>query len=229
MASRTFDDIVTEGMLKAGRDDLASRIRGYFNDWLARQARSWAWPVLTRVRQSTVPAGSLTHDMVATTGPGVWSRILDNNWLYRTDRSARQRLRIMQVDSPPVGILDGGLTGQNTGLPTTLTLFRDSGSASGWSGMFDRATDREYILVFNPVEVPERIVAPWTDVPWYPEDDTCIQAVMTETLLYMNGPEDASYQAALTILGTMVSADRVRHGNNPSQNVSIPLNPGMFR
>lgn len=218
MASRTFDDIVTEGMLKAGRDDLAERVRGYFNDWLSRQARSWPWPQLTAQKEYSVPAGTVLWDTM--TDP--LSRILDECWLYRTDRTARQRLRIRQVASAPLGLLDGG-----TGMPVSAQVFRDTDWF--WSFRFDRATDRDYLVTFPGVTIPARIAAPWTDIPWYPEDDTCIQAVMVETLKYVNGPDDSSYQAALAELSEMVSIDRVRHGVTPSQNNLLTLDGGVFR
>jgi hypothetical protein len=223
MASRTFDDIVNEGMLLAGRDDLAVRIGGLFNDWLQRMARSWPWPDLTVINTASVPAGTFAFPLVPDNEAGsVYSRILDNNWLYRTDRSARQRLRIIQVTSDIPGF-----TAPAIGIPTTVILYKDPDAVSGWSFIFNNTTDRAYSLLFSAVKVPARVST--VEIPWYPEDDTCIQQVMTQTLLYSNGPEDGSYQAALEVLSQMVQRDRVVHGVTPSQNIVMQLNPGRFR
>lgn len=225
MAERTFDDIVTEGMLKAGVDHLADRVRGYFNDWLQRQAKSWPWPSLTTEDSVTVPAGSLSFG-TGGTGSG-WSRILDNCWLYRTDRSARQRLRIQQIATPPVGTLNDGNGSQNLGIPTSARIFKDTDFK--YTFAFDKRTDREYLLSLSVVVIPARIESPWTQVPWYPEDDTCIQAVMCECLKYENGPGDADYQAALGELAEMVKVDRMRHGVSNSSNSLLQLDQGVFR
>lgn len=231
MATRTFDDIVNEGMLKAGRDDLVDRIEGYFNDWLARQAKSWPWPTLTQKIDFTVPAGTLQFQMVLTGFLSAlrFSRVLDEVWLYRTDRSARQRLRIQQVDSAPVGTMDdnGGL---NVGLPTNAVLNRSlfSGTEPVFYANFGIRTDREYIMNAPCVVIPPRI-SDGTLHPWYPEDDTCIQACMYETLKFVNGEDDASTQACLSVLAEMVKADRVRHGVSISQNSVHGLAKGVFR
>lgn len=225
MTTRTFDEIVTEGMLKAGADHLADRVRGYLNDWLHRQAKSWPWPSLTGEASVNVPAGTL---LLTTGGNGDgWSRILDNCWLYRTDRTARQRLRIQQIATPPVGVLDDGNGSQNLGLPMQARIFKTTDFKYQFA--FDKRTDRDYLLSLDVVIIPARIESPWTGIPWYPEDDTCIQAVMVETLLFQNGPSDNDYQAALAVLAEMVKVDRMRHGVSNSSNSLLQLDQGVFR
>lgn len=231
MANRTFDDIVTDGMLKAGRDDLASVIEPRFNDWLQRQAKSWPWPSLTRKLTFSVPAGTLNFPMLLS-GDYVatrFSRVLDECWLYTSDRSARGRIRVTQIDSAPFGAMDD--FAGNTGLPTSGDISKDQptgGLDSIFNMNFNVRTNRDYLLIAPCVIIPARI----TDgalYPWYPEDDTCLQAVVVETLAEVNGQDDSSVAAAFDVLSNMVSIDRVRHGVSNSQNNLHQLDKGVFR
>ena len=223
MASRTIDDIISEGCLKAGDEGVASRMYGYFNDWLQRQARSWPWPSLTYPLSLTVEAGDYA---VLSDAGGIdlpVSRVLDECWLYTTDRKQRSRLRIRKVGAEPLIEPPADAVGKPSAVwirPTTDGI---------WGFFFDTHLDRDYLFVTSACIVPERLSQGATELPWYPEDDTCIQAVMYEVLLYKNGPEDPSTQAALEVLASMVQADRVRHGSSPGQNDEWGLDKGMYR
>lgn len=225
MTIRTFDDIVTEGMLKAGRDDLADRIRGYFNDWLGRQARSWPWPTLTTVRQVALAAGTNVYTLTPPNGE-VWSRIIGETWLFNA-QGTRQRVDVRQLTGTPVGLLAAGTGMSNRGIPTNGAYYKNDNAP--WTVDFDKTLDRDVTWLSNVVLVPARIAAPWTSVPWYPEDDTCIEACALETLRFTNGPDDSSVQAQMAVVEGMVTKDRMRHGVSPGQNDVLLLDKGVFR
>jgi hypothetical protein len=232
MTVRTIDDIVLEGCLKAGDEGVRTRVHGYFNDWLGRQARSWPWPSLTYPLQITAPAGSwLLQSTDGNIDLGI-SRILDECWLYTTDKKHRTRLRIRNAGhmadiEPPADAV---------GVPTFVGIIKrnsvvvpPSDPVDLWGFAFDTHLDKDRLFVTSVCIIPEVLAPGATELPWYPEDDTCIQACMTEALLYKNGPDDPSYQSALEVLASMVQADRVRHGSSPSVNRTWELDRSVFR
>lgn len=233
MAQLTRDQIVSEGQLLAGRDDNATASAAWLQRWLDSVAASWPWPLLQDELTGVVLAtGASSLNFGQSTGESAKVlKILDNIWLYDSTRTFRRRLRVRhQLNSPSDRI--GPPT--NIGTPATVRVFqRRSPTVAGaqgfghWTLYFEPIPEREYLLSIPYIFLPEPMTA-GTDVPWYPNDETMVQAVAFKNHEFYDGKDSPVTQAAQAALAGLVANDRIRYGATTGVNDFMMLDPSVF-
>lgn len=231
MARLTRDEVVTEGMLLAGRDptdtaDFALAV-GWLQRWLDSVAASWPWPINRRPVVVVVPAGSATAQFgTGSSGspgtPQVVLEIMDAIWLYKPDNTALRRLPIRSQLAAPYGVVGPGAT--HSGAPSSVQLLKNADAT--WTILLDQLTDQAYNLWLTCVLLPE-VLGP-TGKPWYQSDETLVQAVGFKCNEYWNGPDAKVTESNRQLLSTKVVEDRMRYGVAPGINRQFSLNPEFY-
>lgn len=238
MARLTRDEIVTEGMLLAGRDPSSTadftQTVGWLQRWLDSIASSWPWPVLTTVTNSgiVIPAG-VNSILFGATNPTTDPthapaekvlEILDGIWLYDSLGKPIWRLRI----KPQTGFPDNltGASQPRIGCPDSLRLFKHQGGI--WRLKFDVQTDKVYNVAIPYIYLPLPL-ASGTSLPWYENDETMVQLVAFRCAEYFDGKDSPVAQAAQQQLASRVAEDRIRFGSAAGINTPFGLDPAMFK
>lgn len=226
MAQKTRIDIVNEGMLLAGRDDIADRANVWLQTWLDSVANSWPWPINTR-EKFAIPVAASTRELVVGNGNGGITqkvlRIFDNIWGYSTDYRSRTRVRIKQFLTQPELLGD---TNPAISMPAECRVTQPAGFGSFTLSLNPVPRDA-MLLVLDYLELPTALASD-SSVPWYPNDATMIQYICARTMLYDNG-NDGAYQAAIAETADMVKNDRMRYGTIPGQNDVMQLAAGVYK
>lgn len=226
MGQLTRDQIVSEGQLLAGRDDNATASNAWLQRWLDSVAASWAWPTLhDEAINIAVTAGTGSVTVGGGSG-GITPRILkvlDNLWLYDSTRTFRRRLRLKHFIGDPVDRI--GAT-DNVGTPTSVRVKQTTFGT--WVVYLDVIPDKAYLMTVPFIFLPPAIVS-GSEVPWYPNDESMVQAVHFKNREFYDGPEHPSTQAAQQALASLVSNDRSRYGMTPGINDNLILDPSVFR
>ena len=68
-----------------------------------------------------------------------------------------------------------------------------------------------------------------SDVPWYPNDETMVQAVAFKNHEFYDGKDAPVTQAAQQMLASLVANDRIRYGSVTGINDNLILDPTRFR
>lgn len=225
MGALTATEIVSEGQLLAGRDDNATASLRWLQRWLDSVAASWPWPVLQEESVGiSLSAGSAS--LVVGGGSGGISermhKLLDNVWIYNTDRTFKRRIRIRHQLGMPSDRIDPTT---RVGVPDTARLF--SSAYGVWTLRFEPTPDRDYLLTIPYIRVPDAITG--ADTPWYPNDETMVQVVAFKNHEFYDGKDSPVTQAAQQALGALVANDRIRYGSISGVNDSMILDPTVFR
>lgn len=225
MGELTAQELITEGGLLAGRDDLGARLAVQLPMWLDSVAVSWPWPMLKKTATGlALPAGS-TYLSLGRTGlvTDRISRIIDNVWCYTSDFVNRQRVRIRSSPSEPTNSIRD--TTVNRGMPTEARVSETSAGVWRWEP--SPVPDVAYLLALDYSYMPT-----WgglSAVPWYPNDATIMQAVAMMALAFADGPDQASTRAQQAQVNAMLAADRIRFGQAVGENDTLKLNLNYFR
>jgi hypothetical protein len=225
MGQMTRLQIVQEGLLLAQRpaDDYPTQVGGWLQRWLDSVAASWPWPMLQVEATGLVVSGpSLT---VGGGSGGVTAKILkvlDNLWLYDAPRTGLFRLRLRpQLNRPGDRLALSGQAGQ----PADVRVFeRPFGT---WTLHFNPNPDRTYYLSMSYIELPVPMTAD-SDVPWYPNDETMVQAVAFKASEFSDGKDASSTVAAQQMLASLLTNDRIRYGTVSGINDTLRLDPTRF-
>lgn len=233
MGTMTRAQIISEGMLLAGRDDLSARCQTWLQTWLDSVAASWPWPQLMVESSSIpVPTGSTSIDI----GEGVSggssylslrrvAKIMDNAWIYTSDKRTMGRIRVRYGLSRPSILFD---TNQHRGLPTSIRIRQ--GPTKGkkqWTLELDPFPDRDYLLFITYHDLGD-VLASDSDILWYPNDATAIELIAAKCASYDDGEESPAAQARMAVISSLVSQDRVKYGAIPGVNDRIRLDPNVF-
>jgi len=227
MGQLTRDQIVSEGQLLAGRDDIATSANGWLQRWLDSVAASWPWPQL-QAEQIGVTLAQGLQEVDFGNGSTVThkvQKILDNIWVYNSDRTFRRRLRIRHQLSDP-----GDRIGSTnaTGTPSNCRIFQKSYADGGkWTLRFDLIADKAYLLTIPYLVLPPAISS-GSETPWYPNDETMVQAVAFKVSEFHNGKDAPQTQAFQQMLAGLIANDRIRYGAIHGVNDSLALDPSVF-
>jgi len=226
MGRLTRDEVVSEGQLLAGRDDNATASAKWLQRWLDSIAAAWPWPQLqTEAIGINLPSGTTLLTLGAGSGgiTALIQKVLDNVWCYTTDRTARKRVRIRhQLSDPGDRIQPTSMIG----FPGSARLFY---SAHGqWQLSFDAVPDKDYLLTIPYLLLPAAMSA-GTDIPWYPNDETMVQAVAFKNHEFYDGKDAPVTQAAQAQLAALVANDRIRFGTVTGINDALILDPTVFK
>lgn len=226
MAALTRAEIVSEGQLLAGRDDMATEAAKWLQRWLDSVAASWPWPVLQTEYVGIALAQGATSLVLGNGSGGITERllrILDNVWLYNSTKTFRQRLRIRHQLGAPTDRIMGDA---HIGPPQTARLFKTS--AYSWTLYFDPVPDKAYLLTIPAIILPAALTAD-SSVPWYENDETMVQAVAFKVSEYHNGKDSPVTAAFQQALAGLVANDRVRFGATTGVNDVLPLSSTVFK
>ena len=225
MGQMTRAQICAEGLLTAMRpsDDFPTQVTGWLQRWLDSVAGSWPWPMLNRESIDLAVSGP---SLVVGNGSGGVTekilRILDNCWIYTSDHSFIQRLNIRtQLNKPQDRLAQSGATGK----PTEARLFQTS--FGSWTLNFSPNPDQSYLLSLPHLALPAALTADG-DVPWYPVDETMVQAVAFKAHEYADGKDHPQTVATQQQLAALLSQDRIRYGSVNGINDVLQLDSTRF-
>lgn len=230
MAVLTRAEIVSEGQLLAGRDDVATQANAWLQRWLDSVAASWPWPQLqAEFVGMEIAAGQRGVGFGAGNPDGGPTdrvlKILDNVWLYDSTRTFRRRIRIRHQLSNPIDII-GPTT--YTGQPQSARIFSNTQQLGEWSLIFEPIPDKAYLLSIPYIALPAAMTADG-DIPWYPNDETMVQAVAFKVSEYHNGKDHPVTNAFQADLAGLVANDRIRYGSVGGINDVLTLSAGKYR
>lgn len=235
MGQLTRLQIVNQGMLLAGRDNLAAVVNVDFNAWLRSVYMGWPFPFLT-VKKSALALGAGVTSVAVGAGSGGVTlgiqKILSPLLVYTADQTSRGEAPIVQLTGGGVDF-DEVVNPSTTwrGMPTQFKVAARSTWGS-WDLIPGPFPDKDYLLAFSYISQPADIDTTSTGdstVPIYPNDRTMIQACMVQTLLYKEGADDSAYLQALDVLDAMVKSDKVKYGAVPGTNDMLQLDGSVFR
>lgn len=226
MGQLTRDQVVSEGQLLAGRDDNATASNSWLQRWLDSVAASWAWPTLHDEAVGIVITAGTASVTVGGGSGGITPKllkILDNMWLYDSTRTFRRRLRLKHFIGDPVDRI--GAT-DNTGTPSSVRVKQTTFGT--WILYFDVIPNQAYLMTVPYIFLPATIVS-GSEIPWYPNDETMVQAVAFKNLEFYMGKDAPPVQAAQQQLASLATNDRSRYGTNPGINDNLILDPSVFK
>lgn len=234
MGTLTRTQVISEGLLLAGRDEYSTAAQGWLQRWLDSVAQSWDWPLLRKEYLGYAIDPSLANSAgqqfgiggTASTGPA--TRVLDiydNVWLYKADGSVQQRVQLQRFTRQPKDKL--AVDGQGKGMPNLLLAELD-GFGKYRFFLTPEADRTDYLLSVPYKELPAALASD-SDVPWFPVDEVLVQAVCFKALEYVDGKDADSTIAAQQTLAGLLSEARVRHAGQSPDGDRLMLDRAIFR
>ena len=231
MGMLTRAEIVSEGQLLAGRDDMATEAAKWLQRWLDSVAASWPWPQLlventvvpVSAGQTAVPVAAAVSGFGTLAAIGGVTQVRDNVWVYNPARTWRSRLRIKHTLGDPADQI--GPT-SDIGRPQFARVL--SSGPFAWSLRLNPIPNEDIQLLI-PVQVLGARLSSDTAIPWYPNDETMVQAVAFKVSEYHNGKDSPVTGAFQQQLAGLVSNDRIRYGSVSGINDTLPLDRNVFR
>lgn len=232
MGSLTSTSIISQGMLLAGRDDLATPALGWLNSWLRSQYAAWPWPfLLKRLTNQALATGTTSYLFGAGSGgTSDWvHQVRDPIMLRTSDYGTRQMARVRQLIGGMPEIdpeWDETLTDSTTQRAVPI-LFKVRATQVGgqWELIPQRAPDRALLMTIDYQFLPADLAAGGT--PIYPNDDTLIQLIKAKTFEYTQRLKEA--QMAMEEVRAMTVNDRIKWGVVEGTNDQIQLDTKVFR
>lgn len=235
MGSQTRGALVSEALLIVGNTTLTTRANLALNRQLRKTYMSWPWPFL--IRRAKIDLGQAAQSILFGGGnSGVTlevQRIIDPMFLYTSDYTTQARPRVIPITGGNL-VSDESINNPATyvGQPQQFKI-RSNGTWGVWQIVPTPFPDKAYKIAVDYIVQPADIATDSTGdstVPTYPNDETMIQMIIYEMLMYLaagsgdlNAPNDA-----LQKLGAMSVNDRMRFGYSPGTNDQIGLDPAMF-
>ena len=222
MGLMTRSEIVLEGMRTAGRDDLGTLANTWLQNWLNAVAASWDWPILRREASVTLNAQTMDYGNGTNGVSDRILRVIDELWWYTTDRATRNRIKLRDQNASPFDKI------QKTdiiGPPASARVLKAGFGVARLS--FEPTPDQTYSLWLPYQHLPTQMTSD-SDVPWYENDETMIQAVAYKTHEYSDGKDSPVTVAAQQTLAGLLSNDRYRYGNSAGQNDVAYKDPKVF-
>lgn len=239
MGYMTRAEILTEGLAVVGRTDLTTRCTAALKSWLRSRYASWPFAFLRQSMDGlALPSG--TQSVFVGGGEGgvtnVIQRILNPIRVYTADYGTTAKGMIINLDADRDDDERTSNPLTMTGLPMQFKI-RSTISTVTVAGLTLRAwkiiplpvPNKDYLLAFDYIEMPNDPCPNTTSVPLYPNDQTMIQLVKVRALEYANGASDPDFQAELAVLGQMVIHDQMTEGSVPGTNDLLTLDAGTFR
>lgn len=224
MGQMTRLQIVQEGQLLAQRKNADTLATGWLQRWLDSVAASWPWP-MNQGETIDVPVSSASITVGNGNG-GITPKllkVLDNIYIYDSTKSSFMRLRILpQLNRPQDRIQPANAA---NGMPQNVRVFQST--FGQWLLRFYPNPDKTYYLSVPYIQLPPTMAAD-TDIPWYPNDETMVQAVAFKTHEWFDGKDDNRTTAAQQLLTGALSNDRIRYGSVNGINDILQLDPVHF-
>lgn len=225
MGASIFSEIVSEALNQAGDTSLTVRMNFVLKKWLRSQAMAFLWPQL-RTDVNVAVEGGISGGSFGSGSGGVTEevrRICDPMKIYYGSGPTLTDHANIRVQTDWDDALVNAAA--EIGKPDAVRVKELTSTKGRWSLAFNRTTDKAYTIqvkyYFTPVDPAT------TEVPWYANDRTMVQAVFTEALKYK---KDTSYRDELALLATMVMQDRLSEGIKPGVHDSgIQLSRRYFK
>lgn len=222
MGILTRAQIVAQGMATAGRDDLTTSANTWLQNWLNSVAASWDWAILRD--ESTVTLSTQQKDIGNGSGgitPAIL-RVCDEIWWFTTDRNARGRVVIRDQNASPFDVIQRT---DITGSPASVRILKAGYGVARLS--FEPTPDKTYNLRVPYQKLGTQLTSD-SDVPWYENDETMIQAIAYKTHEYADGKDAPVTVAAQQQLAALLNNDKYRYGIGKGQNDTLYKDPAIF-
>lgn len=234
MGALTAAQIISEGQLLAGRDDLSARALSWLNTFLRSQYLAWPWPFLfKRLKDVSLTAGTATLTLGAGSGGESLpiQQVRDPVKMRNSTYTLKSLARIRQlVDGQPVidPEYDEALRDPNTtrGIPSVIRVRASNSTYGEWTLYFTPIPDRDLLLTFDYIILPATITDT-SSIPVYPNDETLIHRVYARTLRYAGDLEAAAM--ADEEVRNMTVNDRMKFGGTVGTGDILQVDPSVYR
>ena len=226
----TFATIVSNGLLEAGNTSLTTYAKSKLKSWLRSQAASFLWPMCKGEVTNLALAVDAQKVSLGNGSGGVTEeiiRVMDPMKLWSSDYTVRQDVRV-QTDWATGFVVDNVSTkaADNKGVPSYAKV-KTTTTKGRWDVIFDKVADRALLLniqyQFTPVDPADNAV------PWYPNDETMVAAVVYHAMIHQWGKDSNEAQSAHKDLIGMQQADRLKYGVQAGQNEVVGLDTRVFK
>lgn len=226
MATNTRGQIIAEALSTVGRDELSTLAQGWLQRWLDSVAQSWDWPQLRTEMLGYELNGAAANGAgqqfgsggTPTTGPA--SRVVqiyDNIWLYLADGSMHQKVPLIKFLRDPKDKL--AVEGVNRGIPTQI-LAEKSNTSQGRFNLYVYPEPNQTYLLSVPYRFIPGALSSDSDVPWFPDDETMVMAVMYKAWSQVDGPASENALKCQQDLAALLSVHKMRNaGVSPNGDV----------
>lgn len=233
MGALTATNVINEGMLLAGRDDLATRGLAWLNTWLRAQYQSWPWPFLFKRRLDlTLAAGTASFAIGAGSGGETLpiQQVRDPVKLRTSGYTLKRLARIRQlIDGQPIidPDYDEALRDPATsrGVPDVIRVRASNTLYGEWTLYPTPIPDRDLLVTLDYIVLPADVVG--ANTPIYPADETMIHRVYARTLRYAGDLEAAGI--ADEEVRQMTINDRMKFGGTVGTGDILTVDPGVYR
>ncbi len=228
-------ELVVRGLRDAAvSTTITTRANEFLNSWLRSQYVSWPWPFLRRHFSGLAWATGVTSKVVGASNGGItpWiQRIYDPLYVYTSAYTTKQKARVEHVDNGSIS--DNDIINdptKHTGIPDRFVIYVDSTTPGALDLIPNRFPDRDLLIAFDYLELPLNIDETSggdTTKPYYPNDQTMIQAVKAYALDFdKRGQESAG---AFQALSSMLQDDRIKFGSGNGHNTKWSKDPSVYR
>lgn len=207
MGLRTAAEIIKEGVEKAGVTYNAADARPltWLKLWLDSVALGWQWPEVTGIAFITLAAGEWNMELglgsINVTSRPIFRLLFPLKIDYGPDimqRDIDQEPYMNLRPSPPEGV------------PTKAGYTRIS------NGTIQIAFNRRPLVPTN-IQITYNYLPQFDDglnsIPWYPNDETTIEAIAFKTAEYHDGKDATTTKAFAEHLSSMLRNDKIKFGN----------------
>lgn len=240
MGLKTYAQIVVEAGLEAGNDQASSYAFLWLNNWLARTAKSWSWPVCKkRVLNLPVTQGAARVAVGRGASCSINGLTLTTHyvhkllggyvlWRAQSGFNPRGRANVRPLmDANADNDADNSDPALRQGTPTTVKVRQTDNGALSLE--LDPTPDRAIYLNFDVHWVPPPMVLT-TEIPWYPNDRTLVQACKCAIQVLDTGGEiNEGEDEEMAKLAGMVIDDRDFDGDQAGDDQVFGLDPSVFR
>lgn len=235
MGSLTRQQILTEAAGLAQRpvaDVWAANVsgslgNGWLQRWLDAVAASWPYVQLVKEQVVTLSTPQLTLGGVGNAITERINKVLDNLWLMTTQSQLMNRIAIRPTLGQPLdlGPVAGTATSPPKGAPLQCRVVSVGNGV--WKLSFYPNPDKPYSLWVNYWAIPDALALD-SSIPWYPSDETIVQAMAFKTHEWFDGKDHSLTVAAQQLLSQLLANDRIRYGMVNGINDLVQLDPRFF-
>jgi hypothetical protein len=239
MGDLTRAQLLAQSGLSAGNDQADSYVATWLDAWLKRTAKSWSWPGLKkRVSDLAIAQGSASVACGYGTSTKVAGTTLSTHHIHRliggvvfwyvpTSFNPHGRAFVRPLlGADPDNDESASDPATRQGTPSTVKVRQ---SADGALTLYpDPVPDRALYLAFDAHIIPPSLASS-SEIPWYPNDKTLLQAVKVALLeLDAAGEKDPHFDDEGMKLAAMVVDDRDFDGEQAGDNQMMLLDPSVF-
>lgn len=233
MGTMTVQEILDEGGLLSGNDNIQARALSGLNNWLRKQYRAYPWVFLQKKATGIALAAGVQSLNVGNGNGGVTpevARILAPIYVYNTSYQRKAKADIVQLQGSGIEFDESANNPTtNRGLPGRFKV-RDASSVTRgmWTLYPWVIPSEDLVLAFDYQYQPANVGL--EDTPVYPADRTLVQVAKAYCVEFEDSSAGTSNAVAeWGVAASMVVDDRNIYGEVPGTNDLHQLDGGVFR